>query len=207
MGRAVKGMEQGARVAVSAHTSTPGQGLTYPAFTGALLEYCNGEGWDVVDVRTEGGEVQSVYSFDVSRRMVYTGAAGYQNCDAAVSVAGNTAAEVEEALDAFCRNEVDDEGTEDDLWTVGPFAETLDSLQLSERQLGELNGGWQVSFYNSPDAPEVKSGKLVNAVGYSDVLPTELEAQRMAQEARDSGAWVEVKIQKVAPSVTYLEVA
>lgn len=60
------GMKEGTRVRVKAHTSGPGKGLSYPPFTATLLEYCNGEGWDVIEVRSERGDDISVYSFDVS---------------------------------------------------------------------------------------------------------------------------------------------
>ena len=59
-------LEKGEAVAVRARRSEPGKGLSYEDFTGTLLEYCNGEGWDVVDVQhAKTGEVISVYSFSV----------------------------------------------------------------------------------------------------------------------------------------------
>ena len=62
----------GARVLVRAHNAPPWLtgpplGLHYGSFRGVLLEPCNGEGWDVVDVRAVSGRVRSVYSFSVER--------------------------------------------------------------------------------------------------------------------------------------------
>jgi hypothetical protein len=54
-------------VNVRAHTSEPGAGLTYPAFSGMLIEECNGAGWDVVDVQLADGSLESVYSFSVTQ--------------------------------------------------------------------------------------------------------------------------------------------
>ena len=59
-------MEKGTMVAVKPRRSEPGQGLSYESFIGTLEEYCNGEGWDVVDVKHgKTGEIISVYSFSV----------------------------------------------------------------------------------------------------------------------------------------------
>ena len=57
-------IKKGTRVSIRPHFSKKGAGLTYPALTGNLLEPCNGEGWDVVEVSTSTGMV-SVYSFSV----------------------------------------------------------------------------------------------------------------------------------------------
>ena len=59
------------RVLVRKWWSDPGQGLTYFPFHGTLLEDCNGEGWDVVDVRRSNGKVTSVYSFSVEKEVLY----------------------------------------------------------------------------------------------------------------------------------------
>ena len=57
---------KGDMVAVGTSRREPGTGLSYEPFTGTLLEDCNGEGWDVVDVQHgKTGEVVSVYSFSV----------------------------------------------------------------------------------------------------------------------------------------------
>lgn len=53
-------------VAVWGRNCDPGKGLSYGTFLGTLLEDCNREGWDVVDVRHGAtDEVVSVYSFSV----------------------------------------------------------------------------------------------------------------------------------------------
>jgi hypothetical protein len=58
----------GDRVNVRKHTSKPGKGLTYPTFTGALLDDAGvSEGWDVVDVRNGAGDVVSIYCFSIER--------------------------------------------------------------------------------------------------------------------------------------------
>jgi hypothetical protein len=53
---------KGMRVKVRAHTSE------YPAFSGVLLDDANSsEGWDVVDVEREDGQVFSIYCFSIER--------------------------------------------------------------------------------------------------------------------------------------------
>jgi hypothetical protein len=60
-------MKKGERVSVRQHISQPGSGLNYPAFTGILLEDACSEGWDVIEVALETGEVVSIYSFSIQR--------------------------------------------------------------------------------------------------------------------------------------------
>jgi hypothetical protein len=58
-------LHAGDRVRVRARHAT---GLTYPAFSGILLEDAGtSEGWDVVDVRNENGVDVSVYCFSIIR--------------------------------------------------------------------------------------------------------------------------------------------
>lgn len=52
-------------VIVNPHNSKKGEGLSYPRIVGTLEEDCNGEGWDVVEVRSQQHGIYSVYSFDV----------------------------------------------------------------------------------------------------------------------------------------------
>lgn len=61
----MRAMKPGERVLVRKWVSAPGKGLSYGPFKGVLLEYCNGEGWDVVAVERKSGKVQLVYSFCV----------------------------------------------------------------------------------------------------------------------------------------------
>ena len=63
----MKNMETGTEVLVRKWKSAPGQGLSYAPFRGMLTQFCNGEGWDVVDVRRKNGRVTGVYSFCVER--------------------------------------------------------------------------------------------------------------------------------------------
>jgi len=59
---------KGDLVKVRAHTSKPGQGLSYPVFTGILLEDAgNSEGWDVVDIMASDGTETSIYCFSIER--------------------------------------------------------------------------------------------------------------------------------------------
>jgi hypothetical protein len=60
------GIPAGETVNVRAHASLPGMGLSYDAFTGALVEPKETDGWDVIEVQA-GDTVVSVYSFDVER--------------------------------------------------------------------------------------------------------------------------------------------
>ena len=57
-------IKKGTYVRANKFHSEPGKGLTYGEFTGFLLEDCNGEGWDVVDIQRVVGW-DSVYSFSV----------------------------------------------------------------------------------------------------------------------------------------------
>jgi len=58
-------LERFCRVSVRARTSKPGKGLTYPAFSGILLEEVGSRSWDVVDVRKDDGEEVSIYTFSI----------------------------------------------------------------------------------------------------------------------------------------------
>jgi hypothetical protein len=58
----------GDNVKVRPHTSKPGKGLSYPAFTGKLLDYAGrSEGWDVVHVMGDDGIERSIYCFSIKR--------------------------------------------------------------------------------------------------------------------------------------------
>lgn len=60
-------LRKGDLIAVRSHASELGKGLSYPAFTGFLLDDAGcSEGWDVVDVETDAGEV-SIYCFSIER--------------------------------------------------------------------------------------------------------------------------------------------
>src|SRR5258708_20805983 len=64
----IKYLSTGDKVNVRARRSDPGKGLSYPAFSGILLDDAgNSEGWDVVDVKNEQGEEVSVYCFSLVR--------------------------------------------------------------------------------------------------------------------------------------------
>lgn len=58
----------GAWVNVAAHQSEPGKGLSYGAMLVRLIDPCETDGWDVIDVRLPDGTEASVYSFSVERR-------------------------------------------------------------------------------------------------------------------------------------------
>jgi hypothetical protein len=55
----------GTMVKVSAHYSDPGKGLSYDCMTVKLIDPCETEGWDVLDVTLPDGSEGSVYSFSV----------------------------------------------------------------------------------------------------------------------------------------------
>jgi hypothetical protein len=57
---------KGRSVAIRAHKSARGKGLSYPSFVGVLLEDARVGGWDVVDVRSGSGKDVSIYSFSIS---------------------------------------------------------------------------------------------------------------------------------------------
>ena len=59
----------GDKVSIRAKRLPAGQGLSYPAFSGVLVEDAGtSEGWDVVDVREDQtGEIISVYCFSIER--------------------------------------------------------------------------------------------------------------------------------------------
>lgn len=61
----MKNMKAGTEVLVRKWKSVSSQDLNYAPFRGKLTEFCNGEGWDVVDVRRKNGRLTSVYSFCV----------------------------------------------------------------------------------------------------------------------------------------------
>lgn len=66
----IKDLEVGDCVQVRAHRSKPGSGLTYPAFSGRLLDAAgNSEGWDVVDVM-DGTIERSIYCFSIEREAI-----------------------------------------------------------------------------------------------------------------------------------------
>jgi len=61
---------KGMRIKVRAHISETGKGLTYPSFSGVLLDDANSsEGWDVVDVMPNKGKqwMVSIYCFSIER--------------------------------------------------------------------------------------------------------------------------------------------
>jgi hypothetical protein len=60
-------MKKGSPVSIRHHISQSGSGLSYPAFTGVLLEDAYSEGWVVVEAAMETGEVVSIYSFSIER--------------------------------------------------------------------------------------------------------------------------------------------
>lgn len=57
----------GRYVNVSAHHSDPGKGLSYGDMRVRLVDPCETEGWDVIDVILPDGSEGSVYSFSVTR--------------------------------------------------------------------------------------------------------------------------------------------
>lgn len=57
----------GRYVNVSAHHSEPGKGLSYGNMRVRLVDPCDTEGWDVIDVIMPDGSEGSVYSFSVTR--------------------------------------------------------------------------------------------------------------------------------------------
>ncbi len=59
----------GDKVNVRAHNSKPGAGLSYPEFSGVLLDDAGcSEGWDVVDCRDiVTGEERSIYCYSIQR--------------------------------------------------------------------------------------------------------------------------------------------
>ena len=61
----VRPLERFYRVSVRARTSKPGKGLTYPAFSGILLEEVGSRSWEVVDVLKDDGEEVSIYTFSI----------------------------------------------------------------------------------------------------------------------------------------------
>lgn len=68
-----KELNAGAKVTIRARSGNQSEaqvskGLTYPAFSGELLDDAGvSQGWDVVDVKKEDGEVVSVYCFSIER--------------------------------------------------------------------------------------------------------------------------------------------
>lgn len=62
-------LEAGTKVKVRARRNCGcrNPGLSYPSFSGILLEGTAIGGWDVSDVRRTDGEVISVYAFSISK--------------------------------------------------------------------------------------------------------------------------------------------
>lgn len=57
----------GTTVQIAAHHSDPGKGLSYVATAATLVDPCETQGWDVIDVTLPDGSRTSVYSFSVER--------------------------------------------------------------------------------------------------------------------------------------------
>lgn len=57
----------GTTVQIAAHHSDPGKGLSYAATAATLVDPCETQGWDVIDVTLPDGSQTSVYSFSVER--------------------------------------------------------------------------------------------------------------------------------------------
>lgn len=64
---AVRPIPSGTTVKVKAHHSEQGKGLRYSDMTAELIDACETDGWDVIDVRMPDGTETSVYSFSVER--------------------------------------------------------------------------------------------------------------------------------------------
>jgi hypothetical protein len=65
----VRPIPSGTAVKLDAHHSAPGKGLSYEAGTAELVDPCETDGWDVIDVRLPDGTERSVYSFSVIERV------------------------------------------------------------------------------------------------------------------------------------------
>lgn len=58
----------GDRIVVRRHYSLPGRGLTYPDFSGVLLDPAGtSQGWDVVAIQLDHGPEVSIYCFSIER--------------------------------------------------------------------------------------------------------------------------------------------
>lgn len=65
----VRPIPSGTAVKVKEHRSKTGKGLSYDATEGTLIDACETDGWDVIDIRLPDGSEVSVYSFSVEGRL------------------------------------------------------------------------------------------------------------------------------------------
>jgi hypothetical protein len=134
---------------------------------------------------------------------VFVASAGFEDCEAFVSVAGPDEGSVMHALTESIRStallyedeEKSAEEIEEEVWFVGPMLEDTDTLDLTAAQLQELLGGW-VATVDAGDG---------SMVGHTDVLATEAEAREVYDEWRRDYPKGIVELRQVPAGITYLD--